>query len=256
MCRWEGQYREYDKTYTGELLPSDVASILEEGKKQLIQDYLLGQAQGSEAAWHIFQEAFRRTNHLRSAMLWVGELYADQGYFAESVEVLADLLTQFPQADDARRLWAEVRWWRDHQHQIPWIPPAGRGDGHRFRRMMSQTDPDFAADPEGYMALLDYRPPDLTNLPADFELPPSLPANLVQKLEEILGESPLPAPEESLVDWHYLDKLGSNEMDITDFPEWAQYMLLAIDNPQIESYMKQVLLSYLANPSLFGDEEE
>jgi hypothetical protein len=45
-------------------------------------------------------------------------------------------------------------------------------------------------------------------------------------------------------------------MDITDFPEWAQYMLLAIDNPQIESYMKQFLLSYLANPSLFGDEEE
>jgi hypothetical protein len=256
MCRWEGQYREYDEAYMGELLPADVKSILEEGKKQLIQDYLLGQAQGSEAAWHIFQEAFRRTNNLRAAMLWVAELYADQGYFAESVEVLLDLLTHFPQADDARRLWAEVRWWRDNQYKIPWIPPAGRGDGRLFRRMMSQTDPDFAADLEGYMEPFDYRPPDLTNLPDDFELPPSLPASLVQKLEEILDELPVPVSEKSLVDWHYLDKLGNDEINIAHIPEWVQYMLLEIDNPQLESYLKQFLLTYLADTSFYGDEEE
>lgn len=256
MCRWEGQYREYDDTYADEVMPADVKTILEEGKKQLIQDYLMGTGQGSEAAWHIFQEAFRRTTNLRAAMLWVGELYADQGYFAESVEVLMDLLTQFPQADDARRLWAEVRWWRDNQHKIPWIPPVGKGDGRRFRRMMSQTDPDFAADPEGYMEPFDYRPPDPTNLPDDFELPAGLSATLVQKLEEILDESPLPLPEKSLVDWHYLDKLENNEIDIGHFPEWAQYMLLEIDDPQVESYLKQFLLSYLANPSLYSDEEE
>lgn len=256
MCRWEGQYREYDEAYGDEVMPADVKSILAEGKKQLIQDYLLGQAQGSEAAWHIFQEAFRRTNNPRAAMLWVGELYADQGYFAESVEVLADLLAKFPQANDARRLWAEVRWWRDNQHQIPWIPPARSGDGRRFRRLMSQTDPDFAADPEGYMQPMNYRPPDPAKLPDDFQLPASLPPNLVHKLEEILGESLLPLPEKSLVDWHYLDKLESDEIDITHFPEWAQYMLLEIDDPQVESYLKQFLLSYLANPSLYDDEEE
>jgi hypothetical protein len=256
MCRWEGQYRKYDEAYVDEVIPADVKAILEEGKSQLIQDYLLGQAKGSEAAWHIFQEAFWRTNNSLAAMLWVGELYADQGYFAESVEVLTDLLTQFPQADDARRLWAEVRWWRDNQYKIPWIPPVGSGDGRRFRRMMSQTDPNFAADPEGFMQPMEYRLPDVSKLPDDFEMPPSLPANLVQKFEEILGESSLPLPEERLVDWHYLESLANDEIDTTHFPEWAQYMLLEIDDPQMESYLKQFLLSYLANPSLYNDEEE
>lgn len=256
MCRWSGQYRQYDETYADEVLPADAAAILKEGRKQLNQDYLLGQAQGNEAAWHIFQEAFRRTSNLRAAMLWVGELYADQGYFAEAVEVLTELLARFPEADDVRRLWAEVRWWRDHQHQIPWIPPANGGNGRRFRRMMSQTDPDFAANPEAYMRPLAYMPPNPANLPEDFEMPPGLPPEMVQRLEELLGESPLPVPAKSLVDWHYLEKLESKDIDISDFPEWAQYMLLEVDDIQVESYLKQFLLSYLANPSLYGDEEE
>jgi hypothetical protein len=78
----------------------------------------------------------------------------------------------------------------------------------------------------------------------------------VQKFEEILGESSLPLPEERLVDWHYLESLANDEIDTTHFPEWAQYMLLEIDDPQMESYLKQFLLSYLANPSLYNDEEE
>ena len=256
MCRWEGQYRQYDENHEAEAMPADVKDILEEGKGQLIQDYLLGQAQGNEAAWHIFQEAFRRTNNPQATMLWVGQLYANQGYFAEAVEVLTELLMQFPRADDTRRLWAEVRWWRDNQHQIPWIPPIDDGNGRRFRRMMSQTDPDFAADPEAYMRPPDYVPPDPENLPADFEMPASLFPEMVQKLEDILGEWPIPLPENSLVDWRYLDKLEADEIDITDFPEWAQYMLLEIDDTHVESYLKQFLLSYLANPSLYGDEEE
>ena len=256
MSRWDGRYRKYDETYADEVIPADVETILEEGQGQLIQDYLLGQSLGNEVAWNIFQEAVRRTNNPRAAMLWVGELYADQGYFAEAVEVLTELLAQFPEANDARRLWAEVRWWRDNQHQIPWIPPAGEGDGHRFRRMMSQTDPDFAADPEAYMQPLDYMPPDPANLPDDFELPATLPPEMTQKLEEVLGETPIALPKTNLVDWHYLDKLESDEVDISDFPEWAQYMLLEIDDTQVESYLKQFLLSYLANPSLYDDEEE
>lgn len=256
MCRWEGQYHQYDRGHESEMVPTDVATILQEGKGQLIQDYLLGQAQGNEAAWHIFQEAFRRTNDPQAAMLWVGELYADQGYFAEAVEVLTDLLVQFPKGDEARRLWAEVRWWRDHQHEVPWIPPANGGNGRRFRHMMSQTDPNFAADPDTFMQPLDYIPPDPTHLPDDFEMPPGLSPEMVQKLEVLLGESPLPLPEKSLVDWRYLDKLERDEIDISDFPEWAQYMLLEIDDIQVESYLKQFLLSYLADPSLYGDEEE
>jgi hypothetical protein len=178
------------------------------------------------------------------------------------VEVLTELLTQFAQADDARqmddarRLWAEVRWWRDNQHQIPWIPPDGGGNGRRFRHMMSQTDPEFAADPEAYMQPLAYQPPDAANLPTDFELPHGLRPEMMQKLEELLGDSPILLPENDLVDWHYLDKLENEEIDISDFPEWAQYMLLEIDDVQVESYLKQFLLGYLANPSLYDEDEE
>jgi hypothetical protein len=121
--------------------------------------------------------------------------------------------------------------------------------------MMSQTDPDFAADPEAYMHPRHYRPPDPAKLPDDFTLPAGLSAKLIQKLEEILGDA-VPAPEtKSSVDWQYLDKLENDEIDITHFPEWAQYMLVEIDDPQVESYLKQFLLSYLANPSLYDEEE-
>lgn len=41
--------------------------------------------------------------------------------------------------EKARRLLAEVIWWRDNAHRIPWIPPAG--DGSRYDRMMESIDP-------------------------------------------------------------------------------------------------------------------
>jgi len=42
--------------------------------------------------------------------------------------------------DEARRLLAEVIWWRDNAHRIPWIPPAG--DGSRYDRMIDFIDPN------------------------------------------------------------------------------------------------------------------
>ena len=61
---------------------------------------------------------------------------------------------------------------------------------------------------------------------------------------------------DTAVDWSYLDKLESGDIDTSQFPEWAQYLLLEIDDPQQELFLKQYLLSYLSNPPLFDDGDE
>ena len=250
MSRWPGQHREYEGV---KMRPDDVAEMLEEGKGQLLQDYLLGQTKGSEMAWPIFQAAIGRTGDPALAMLWVAELYADQGFFAESVEVLEDLLAKFPDDLLARRLWAEVRWWRDNQQRIPWVPPVREANGRLYRRMMADIDPKLAdAEP-----LHDHMPPDPTNLPADFALPDALPEDLLGEITAVLNTLPStePPPTDSPVDWRYLDLLESGNIDTSQFPEWAQYMLLDIDNPRQEMFLKRYLLEYLSNKQR-DDEEE
>lgn len=255
MSRWEEKYRRDDQSQE-EAMPQDVGAMLQEGRSQLLQDYLLGQAQGSATAWAIFQEAIQRTAEPQATMRWIGQLYADHGYFAESVDALEMLLARFPKEAKARRLWAEARWWRDNLHRIPWIPPAGAGDGSRFRRIMSQANPDFAENEEAWTNPLDYKPPDRANLPDDFEIPALVQKELIAKIEETLAQSP-PAPsQEGPVDWRYLDAWESGEIDASLFPEWAQYMLLEIDDPEQELFLKRLLLEYLSNPPLFDEDDD
>ncbi len=249
MSRWEGNYRPF-------MPPAgDMQEMLEEGRDQLLQDYLLGQSKGSEVAWPILQEAIRRTNQPVATMMWIGALYAEQGYFAEAVEVLEDLLHQFPKTEQARRLWAEVRWWRDHQHEIPWIPPETEGNGRRFHRIMTRNNADYAADPAAYMEPLEYQPPDSSKLPIDFKLPPKLSTELINKIKAAF-DSPLTVPtKDSPVNWGYLELLEMDAIDSSQFPEWAQYMLLEIDDIEQERHLKEWLVAYLANPSLREEEE-
>lgn len=255
--RWEGRYRQYDESVdSDDVIPEDVREMLEEGRGQLLQDYLLGQARGSEMAWPIFLDVFKRTAKPEVAMLWVGHLYADQGYFAESVDVLEMLLAQFPQSENGRRLWAEVRWWRDHQDRIPWIPPRASSHGRRYRQMMAQIDPDFAADPDRYDAPFEHIPPNLEKLPDDFKLPSPVQEELIARVNEVLAVLPEDDGWDTAVDWSYLDKLENGDIDTSQFPEWAQYLLLEIDDPQQELFLKQYLLSYLSNPPLFDDGDE
>ena len=255
--RWEGRYRQHDQSIDNDnLLPQDVREMLEEGRGQLLQDYLLGQPRGSEMAWPIFLEAFKRTARPELVMLWVGHLYAEQGYFVESVDVLEMLLAQNPQSEDGRRLWAEVRWWRDYQTRIPWIPPRSSSYGRRYHQMMAQIDPDFAAHSEEYDAPFAHIPPDLDRLPDDFALPTPTQAELIARVDEVLAALPEEAGWQTAVDWSYLDKLESGDIDTSQFPEWAQYLLLEIDDPQQELFLKQYLLSYFANPPLFEDNDE
>lgn len=256
-CRWEGQYRQYDEAVDmDDVMPSDVREMLDEGQMQLLQDYLLGQSRGSEMAWPIFLEAFKRTAKPEAAMLWVGELYADQGYFAEAVDVLEMLLARFPDSKDGRRLWAEVRWWRDYQDRIPWIPPQSSANGRRYRKMMAQIDPEFAADPDVFDSPLEHMPPDLDRLPADFVLPAPVQDELIARVEEVLAALPDDAAQNTAVDWSYLNKLENGDIDTSQFPEWAQYLLLEIDDLQQELFLKQYLLSYLSNPPLFDENDD
>jgi hypothetical protein len=46
-------------------------------------------------------------------MWYLAQLYADQGYFAESAAV--------PNHANALRLYAEMQWWREHSWQISGI---------------------------------------------------------------------------------------------------------------------------------------
>ena len=70
--RWEGHHWQFDDAVLlDDVIPEDVRDMLEEGRSQLLQDYLLGQSRGSEVAWPIFQEAIKRTAKPEVAMLWV-----------------------------------------------------------------------------------------------------------------------------------------------------------------------------------------
>ena len=46
----------------------------------------------ARCAWQIFQEAIRVSKDPHATMFWVGKEYAQQGYFAESVDVLEEIL--------------------------------------------------------------------------------------------------------------------------------------------------------------------
>ena len=140
--------------------------------------------------------------------------------------------------------------------RIPWIPPRTSTHGRRYRQMMAQVDRDFAADPESYDSLMEHIPPDLTKLPDDFELPTPVQEELIARVEELLAGLKENVRGNTAVDWSYLDKLENGDIDTSQFPEWAQYLLLEIDDPQQELFLKQYLLSYLSNPPLYDDSDE
>jgi hypothetical protein len=190
-------------------------------------------------------------------MMWVADLYADQGFFAESTEVLEQLLAQFPDDQEARRLWVEVCWWRDNQTKIPWIPPLDRGNGRRWRKLLREMDDDFAANEEAYTRPLDYMPPDAANLPPDFELPPPIQADLIARVEEALANLESEPSPEGPVDWSFLDKLETGAIDDIDteqFPTWARHLLAQIDDPEYKRFLIQHLLGYLSNPPIDDDD--
>ncbi len=251
VSRWEPTPPP-DEEDPGREEPEDVRTYLKTGHIQLLEDYLGGQAKGAEAAWQIFQEAIRLSRDPQATMLWVGSEYAQQGYFAEAVDVLEELLRRHPEDQNARRLLAEVRWWRDHQDEIPWIPPAG--DGSRFRRMMRETDPEGLAASESPRNILNqYRPPRPQELPPGMKPVEHVPANLDDKINSLLAGAGSDQPSDSPVDWSYLDAIERREIDVSKFPRWARQLLEEIDDPEQRRAMEEMLAEQFSNKSLYDD---
>jgi tetratricopeptide (TPR) repeat protein len=252
VSRWEGKYREYEEGFENEREgPGDVKTYLHTGHLQLLEDYLGGQAQGAEGAWQIFQEAIRLSKDPHATMFWVGKEYAQQGYFTEAVDVLEDLLRKYPEDQDARRLWVEVRWWRDHQNEIPWIPPAG--DGSRFRRTMMETDPEGLAASESPESILNrYRPPNPDDLPPSMKHLEYVPSNLNEKMGALLDDTSDNSID-SPVDWSYLDAIERREIDVSKFPRWAREFLDDIEDPEQRKFTEEMLLEQFSNKSLYDD---
>ncbi len=252
VSRWDARHREYEEGFEHEREgPEDVKKYLHAGHLQLLEDYLGGQAKGAEGAWQIFQEAIRLSKDPHAAMYWVGKQYAEQGYFAEAVDVLEELLRNYPDDKDARRLWVEARWWRDNQDRIPWIPP--KGDGSRFRRMMRQTDPEALAAIESPESVLNqYRPPDPEDLPPGMKPLEHVPSGLEEKMVSFLPDAEQDSPD-SPVDWSYLDKIERREIDVSKFPKWARRYLSHIRDPEHRKSVEEMLAEQFSNKSLYDD---
>lgn len=252
VSRRDARHDEYEEgSETERDGPEDVKKYLYAGRMQLLEDYLGGQSKGAEGAWQIFQEAIRLSKDRHATLFWVGKHYAKQGYFAESVDVLEELLREFPEDKDARRLMVEIRWWRDNQDDIPWIPP--KGDGGRFRRMMMQTDPDGLSGHDSRANVLNqYRPPDPENLPPGMSPLDHISDVLNQEMNRLFENEGKGAPD-TPVDWSYLDAIERREIDVSKFPKWARDLLNDIDDPEERTYTEEMLLEQFSNRSLYDD---
>jgi len=192
MSRGEGKYADDRAERNGS---PDVAKILENGKMELLGAYCLGDEECTDYAWSIFADVLKKAKDPRAALLWIGRQYADLGFFADSAEALGELCSRFDDSD-ARRLLAEVVWWRDNAHRIPWIPPAG--DGSRYDRMMDFIDPSAPKTKDEIIRV--------RNENQQERIAPYLPS-IDSKLANLFSAS-IPEEKENsnLVDWSFLDR--------------------------------------------------
>jgi len=115
LSRWSGWDEDWDEPPAGE------SQALETGRHRLIADYLMGQEGAYDAARRAFDQALAEAHDQRAVLYWLARLYAHHGYFAEAAETLEQMAAQEPLAPEARRLYGEVRWWRDNDHYICWV---------------------------------------------------------------------------------------------------------------------------------------
>ncbi len=212
MSRWEGKYdiRKMERSSS-----ADVKKILDDGKMELLGAYCLGDEECTDYAWSIFADALNKAKDPHMTLFWIGKQYADLGFFADAAEALGELYSRFNDAD-ARRLLAEIIWWRDNADRIPWIPP--EGDGSRYDRLMKSIDPS-APKTNDYVRevrnenqrerITPYRPSIDNQLASLFN-------------QSIPDKKDLPAP--SIVDWSFLDQDDGQPGEPADWVKKQMHM--------------------------------
>jgi len=192
MSRWDGKYEA--KMFRGG--PKDVRKILEDGKMELLGAYCLGDEECTDYAWTIFADAMEKAKDPQATLFWISWQYAELGFFADAAEALGELCSRFND-DKARRLLAEVIWWRDNAYRIPWIPPAG--DGSRYDRMMEFVDPS-APKTKDYVQ----RVRNENQLERIAPYRPSIDPQLAKLFETSISNRN-EGSSASIVDWSFLD---------------------------------------------------
>lgn len=213
MSRWDGKY-EMKMDRGG---PKDVRKILEDGKLELLGAYCLGDEECTDYAWSIFSEAIKQTEDVPETLFWIGWQYADLGFFADAAEALGELCSRFNHKE-GRRLLAEVIWWRDNAHRIPWIPPAG--DGSRYDRMMDSINPN-APKTKDYIQMA--RNENQKERIAPYK--PSIDKKLAALFETSIPNKKEP-PTKTVVDWSFLDKDDGKPGEL---PDWAKRQIKRLE---------------------------
>jgi len=225
ISRWDGKH-EMIMDRGG---PKDVRKILEDGKMELLGAYCLGDEECTDYAWSIFADALQKAKDPRATFYWIGWQYADLGFFADAAEALGELCSRFND-DKARRLLAEVVWWRDNAHRIPWIPPDG--DSSRYDRMMELIDPGALKTKE-YVSRV--RNENQKERIAPYR--PSIDKGLAHLFEQSMPEKK-EKPTSTLVDWSFLDRDDGQPREL---PDWAKRQIKRLERFRDEDGTNEML---------------
>lgn len=226
MSRWDGKY----ETRMERGGPQDVRKILEDGKMELLGAYCLGDEECTDYAWTIFADAIQKAEDPQATLHWIGWQYANLGFFADAAEALGELCSRFND-EKARRLLAEVIWWRDNAHRIPWIPPTG--DGSRYDRMMESIDPSA---PKATEIVQRERNENQKERIAPYR--PSIDKELAKLFERSIpnkNESPAAA----IVDWSFLD---NDDGQPGELPNWAKRQIKRLERLKEEDDVSKEMI--------------
>lgn len=189
---------------------AETKRLLSQGKMQLLEAYCLGDDEATEYAWPRFMQAIATAHDSQRIRMAVAKQYADLGFFADAVEILLEYISAGGAPSNlraARRLLAEVGWWRDNAYRIPWLPPPG--DGSRYDRLIKLIDPDAPTRQE----YLDYVRAHLKEIGKTPTWEPVITSELKELFNQALPNEPA-APRKTPVDWSFLDREDGSSAEV------------------------------------------
>ncbi len=105
-------------------LPPEAPQVLELlrlGQRALRHAFYAGSRAGYKAMRQAFDGALAHAHDKLAVMWYLARLYADKAFFADSAALLIALLSAGSISRDVQRLYAEMVWWRDQNHWLPWV---------------------------------------------------------------------------------------------------------------------------------------